>query len=47
MLPNLDWKAEDQREARARTSGCNNNVVICLVGCSKKSPTEEKQRRET
>ena len=25
MLPDPDWKAEDQREARARTSGGNNN----------------------
>ena len=25
MLPDSDWKAEDQREARARTSGDNNN----------------------
>ena len=25
MLPDQDWKAEDQREARARTSGRNNN----------------------
>ena len=24
MLPDPDWKAEDQREARARTSGGNN-----------------------
>ena len=25
MLPDPDWKAEDQREARARTKGGNNN----------------------
>ena len=25
ILPNPDWKAEDQREARARTSGGNND----------------------
>ena len=25
MLPDPDWKAEDQKEARARTSGGNNN----------------------
>ena len=25
MLPHPDWKAENQREARARTSGGNNN----------------------
>ena len=25
MLPDPDWKAEDQREARTRTSGGNNN----------------------
>ena len=25
MLPDPDWKAEDQREARAKTSGGNNN----------------------
>ena len=25
MLPDPDWKAEDQREARARTNGGNNN----------------------
>ena len=25
MLPDPEWKAEDQREARARTKGGNNN----------------------
>ena len=25
MLPDPDWKAEDQREAPARSSGSNNN----------------------
>ena len=25
MLPDPDWKAKDQREAQARTSGGNNN----------------------
>ena len=25
MLPDPDWKADNQREARARTSGGNNN----------------------
>ena len=25
MLPDPDWKAENQREARARTSACNTN----------------------
>ena len=52
MLPDPDWKAEDQRGARARTSGVTTmmmttKVVICLVGCSKRSPTEEKPRTET
>ena len=52
MLPDPDWRAGDQRGARARTSGAtrmtmNTKVVICLVEYSKRSPTEEKQRRET
>ena len=47
MLPDPDWKAEDQREARPRTSGGNNNDNDNQVGCSKRSPTDEKLRIET
>ena len=49
MLPDPVWKAEDQREAQvgATTMTITTNMVICLVGCSKRCPTEEKQRRET
>ena len=52
MLPEPEWKAEVQKGARATASGGNNNngdtkVVICLVGCSKWSPTEGKQKIET
>ena len=47
MLPDPDWKAEDQKGARARTSRATTmtmttKVVICLVGCLKRSPTERK-----
>ena len=46
MLPDPDWKAEDQRGAQARTSGATTmtmttEVVICLTGCSNRSPTEK------
>ena len=56
MLPDPDWQTEDQKEDQrelklgpvgATTMTMATKVVICLVGCAKKSPTEEKQRRET
>ena len=52
MLPDPNWKADNQKEARARTSGVTTmrlttKVVICLVGCSRRSPTEERLRTET
>ena len=53
MLPDPDWKADIQREAHklgpvgAPTMIMTTNVVICLVGCSERSPTEERLRIET
>ena len=49
MLPDPDWKAEDQRGAQLGQVGeitmtVTTKVVICLVRCSKRSPTERKQR---
>ena len=47
MLPDPEWKAEDQREARARSSGATTmtmttKMVICLVGFF--GPTERQLR---
>ena len=47
MLPDPYWKDEDQRGARARTSGGNDNdhdkrggdMLSCLVVCSKRNST--------
>ena len=51
MLPDPDWKAQDQRGARARTSGGNNNDDNqggdMPSWMFKRSPTEEKLRLET
>ena len=48
MLPDPDWKAEDQRGARARTSGGNKNDDDNQGGDMPSwSPTEEKLRIET
>ena len=52
ILPDPDWKAEDQRGAQARTSAGNNNDDDNQGGdlrslCSKRNPTEGKLRIET
>ena len=54
ILPDPDYKAEDQRKARARTGPMGattmmmtTKLVICLVGCSERSPTETTLRIET
>ena len=53
MLPDPNWKADNQKEARVRTIGgtmmmmMTTKVLICLVGYSKRSPTEERLRTET
>ena len=43
MLPDPDWKAEDHRKPTTMTM--ITKVVICLVGCSKRSTTEENEGR--
>ena len=52
MLPDPQWKAEDQTGARAQpvkttTITRTTKLVICLVGCSNRSPTEKTLRIET
>ena len=52
MLPDPHLKAEDREELDLRpvwatTMTMTTKVVICPAGCSKRSLTEEKQRRET
>ena len=54
MLPDPDWKAKDQRSgAPDRTSVATTimtmttKLLLCLVGCSKRIPTERKLRIET
>ena len=51
ILPDPNLKADNQKEARVRTSRVTTmmmttKVVICLVGCSKRSPTEGRLRTE-
>ena len=55
MLPDPDWKAEDQREARARTSRGNNNdddkqggdIPTCSWMFKQKSNNEETKTRDS
>ena len=50
ILPDPDWKAEEKLKlgpVGETTMMMPTKVVICLVGCSKRCPIEEKQRRET
>ena len=54
MLPDSDWKVDNHREARASRGPVGatmmtmtTKVVICLDGCSKRSPTDQKPRTET
>ena len=51
ILPDTDWKAEDQRVYWVRTSVGNNNDDDNqrgdIVGCSKRGPTERELRIET
>ena len=50
MLPDPDWKAREKLKpgpVEATTIMMTTKVVICLVGCSERSPTEERLSTET